>query len=657
MYDLRIVAILTANDDGSQAATPSTAAIAQSVKIANQIYNPHGVNFLFDPATDIYRFNDDLLNRDCKRRDHKIYTNKDVDPANGPEFDGNVYNDRRNEVARRFPGRIAVFFTAGSRYKWENEEGRWVYGPRTYSWSNGSDEFVTMASWAVGNDTLAHELGHYLHLHHTFAHTPESIEAAVELIRNHVDVHNQPKDTVLNALFEGDGVADTPPDPGPTIFKNQCDPAETSVSIPVKFADGSEQVYTLSPDRENIMNYWDKTCRGGVPRITSGQANKVLSALQGGNRGHLIDPVVLYFGIWGERDKSQTRALSWGLDDFAKRFNEELSANRRCVHMQAYDIGGGQIRYDGVWEKGIGTQQTRALSWALDDFAKRFNEELGANRRCVHMQAYDIGGGQIRYDGVWESGGNKNQARALGWALGDFAKRFNEELSANRRCVHMQAYDIGGGQIRYDGVWEQGTGTQQTRALSWALDDFAKRFNEELSANRRCTHMQAYDIGGGQIRYDGVWESGGNKNQTRALSWGFNDFITRCDQEASAGQRLVHMQAYDMGGGQLRYDGVWEKTTGKQQRVLALPLGPFADHFDEWTSADHHITFMSACLRIYAAPQQLLHREIQPMRVSRRVFFGSDIDKQPASMEPLPSEPLTARGTGCDLGEPKRRSH
>ena len=544
MYDLRLTAILTANDDGSQAATPSPSAITTSVNLANEVFNPHGVNFVFDQATDIYRFNDDLLNRDCSRRDHEVYTDANVDPANNPALDVNLFNDRRNEVARRFPGRLVVFFTAGSRYRWDQGEGRWVYGPRTYSWSNHFDEFVTMASWAVGNDHLAHEIGHYLHLPHTFGHQPESFTAAVELIRKFVDQDHGSPDAVPS-LFDGDDIADTPSDPGPRVFTNPCDPAETSVHIPVVFANGSQRTYTLTPDRENIMNYWDKTCRGGRPRITNEQANKVHNALSDGNRRHLIEPAVLYFGVWSTGDRSQTRALGWAMNDFAGRFNRETNANRRCVHLQAIDIGSGQIRYDGVWEQANGVQQTYALGWAMDHFAKRFDDELAAGRRCVHMQTIDIGGGQIRYDGVWESGGNREQSRALGWAI--------------------------------------------------------------------------------------------------------RDFIGRCDQEASAGKRLVHLQAIDIGSGQIRYDGVWEKANSAQQRVLGLPLAPFADHFDERTSGGFHVEIMTACRRAYAAPVAM--QSVSRSTKVRPASFGSDFDVQPARLDPVPAEPLTVRGPGCNLGD------
>src|SRR5688572_22351483 len=88
MYDIRIVAILAANDNGSQAPSAGPSALTTSVTMANKVFNPHGVNFLFDPATDIYRFNDDKLTRDCLRRDHQVYTDPNVEPGAAPEFLG-----------------------------------------------------------------------------------------------------------------------------------------------------------------------------------------------------------------------------------------------------------------------------------------------------------------------------------------------------------------------------------------------------------------------------------------------------------------------------------------------------------------------------------------------------------------------------------------
>ena len=100
------------------------------------------------------------------------------------------------------------------------------------------------------------------------------------------------------------------------------------------------------------------------------------------NRNHLIASRILYDVVWEQPSQSdtnprQTRVLGWGLTDFAARFDKELALNRCISLMQAYDIGGGQIRWNGVWEPGnTDKTQTRAICWAYKDFADRFKREL-----------------------------------------------------------------------------------------------------------------------------------------------------------------------------------------------------------------------------------------------------------------------------------------
>jgi hypothetical protein len=167
----------------------------------------------------------------------------------------------------------------------------------------------------------------------------------------------------------------------------------------------------------------------------------------------------------------------------------------------------------------------------------------------------------------------------------------------------MQACDVGSGQIRYDGVWEP-SANQQEFAFAYAQHDFAAKFDQEIAAGFHVTHMQAYDIGGGQIRYDGTWDVG-SSGQTRAIGWAFNDFVARWDKEQQLGRRLVMRQAYDIGGGQIRYDGVWEPGTNGQQRSIGFALQPFANKFNEHTSSGGmHMVMMQAYPRVYdlAAP-------------------------------------------------------
>ena len=328
--------------------------------------------------------------------------------------------------------------------------------------------------------------------------------------------------------------------------------------------------------------------------ITKEQVETIRKALElGGKAYHLTSPRVLYDAIWEPSNPGQTRVICWARDDFAVRFDKEVALHRHIKYMQAYDIGVGQIRWNGVWEDGS-RGQTRAICWAMQDFAKRFNDEIAKGKHLVHMQAYDIGDGQIRWDGVWEDG-SRGQTRAICWAMQDFAKRFNDEIAKGKHLVHMQAYDIGDGQIRWDGVWEDGS-RGRTWAICWAFNDFVSRFNDELANNKHLVHMQAYDIGDGQIRWDGVWEDG-SRGRTWAICWAFNDFVSRFNDELANNKHLVHMQAYDIGDGQIRYDGVWEDGPIKQTRALGLDISDFAVRLDNQLAKGNNIVHMQAYMR------------------------------------------------------------
>ncbi|WP_437653343.1 hypothetical protein [Sorangium sp. So ce1182] len=581
---IRVHAILASYDNGTLAPSVTPAQIRDALQQASQVFALASIQFAFDPETDVSRMNSTLLARECTLTPGAV-----VPSTTEPQCDYQSHNDERNRVAQSYPGKLVIYFSASERTM-QQPDGTWIYGPKNFNWSNHVDSFVTMTRINPGLG-LAHEIGHYLHLDHTFWHTYPNLEEARAGIRNHVELNSLSPASAYN-LFDGDGLASTPRDPGPELFSaaglDPCNAAQGTLNLLVTFSNRSSYTYSFAPDRENIMNYWDKTCRGNPARISSDQANSVRNAIDVANRKHLTDFRQQYSAVFEPGTTGQTRAIGWALTDFATRFNQEIAASKHLVHMQAYDIGGGQIRYDGAWENGSrGT--TRAISWALTDFATRFNQEIAAGKHLVHMQAYDIGGGQIRYDGVWESG-SQGTTRAISWALIDFETRFNQEIAADKHLVHMQAYDIGGGQIRYDGVWESGS-RGNSWVAGWALTHFATRFNQEIAAGKHLVHMQAYDIGGGQIRYDGVWESG-SRGTTRALGWAFNDFVTRNSQELASGKRLVHFQQVDLGNGQIRYDGVWENSTVVQTHIFAETMYKFAEQFNSKLAAGQHAVLM-----------------------------------------------------------------
>jgi len=568
-YTVRVQAILAPMSDGSDAPWVTPEEIREALRLATDVFRLAEVEFLFDPASDVVTMPSDLLSRDCILAPDADFSGpKDVPPACDikpfPEYNSN--DNERKRVAELYPGKLVVFFAFGRAPRWNEATQHWedVPGGIAGSFSNHLFPFVRCGPSPPGL-VLSHEIGHYLHLVHTFGPGVSHLDdirgekGVRSLIREFIQNSGLPRNRGLEA-FDGDlsicvayptihCITDTPPDPGPDVFKNEglnpCAADQGTLRFDVQWPDGEVVSFAFQPDRENIMNYWDKTCRGLPARITPDQAAGVQDALVNQNRARLTAMKVLYSAVWEAGDRGTKRAIGWAFPDFVPRFDAEIAAGHYLVHMQAYDIGGGQIRWDAVWEAGPinpprGT--TRALGWTMRDFTARFNAEIAAGHRLVHMQAYDLGGGRIRWDGVWEPG-DHDTSFVLGWTLKDFSKRFARETAAGRHLVHLQAYNLGGGEIRYDGVWEAGD-KGDSGVMGWAFNDFVWRLEQEGGSGRRLVHQQAYDVGDGRIRYDGIWENNvGGGPQTRILSESMKRFADRFDKEIGAGRHVAHMQA------------------------------------------------------------------------------------------------------------------
>lgn len=319
-YHVHIHAIQTFNDDGllnipgqtnPQAPPITPADIRRLIDQANMIYASAGVQFLFDPLVDFQTRNSTLLNQDCT-----ILPTANLSSPNEPRCDHVPHDAERERVAAQFLGKLVVYFGYGTELKYDPTAGKWIVGPRTGGFSNHVDSYVAMMYCMCDINLLAHEVGHYLHLDHTFGWAPKTVNEAAKLIKEYIELNRQPISSGLN-FFDGDVpcIIDTPPDPGPSLFESVCLDAcglLDTVEVPVEFTTGETVSYFLRPDHGNIMSYL-KHCSFSHS-LSSNQVARVRNALEHGNRRHLITMPPL---IWKRPAPS---AVSWGtarLDVFA----------------------------------------------------------------------------------------------------------------------------------------------------------------------------------------------------------------------------------------------------------------------------------------------------------------------------------------------------
>jgi hypothetical protein len=247
-------AVKVSNDDGTRATRITPDEVALWVDEANRVFAPARIFLDYDPATDFAEVHSTLVNG--------LYGVEDPQWA--------ARRDAADAIAATYPGRITGIF-------------RWGPGASPtgggFSWTDY--DFVALPgfgdTWVCGHQNItlfAHEVGHHLGLFHTF-HTSFSTVAAAQTW--FVAQGRDPD------VFDGDGIADTPPDPN--IAAEQCTTTEGVTLDGVPFAIA----------RHDIMSYTDSPTKA----VSPGQARilrQVALLRIGGDLRDLVGASVLVEG-------------------------------------------------------------------------------------------------------------------------------------------------------------------------------------------------------------------------------------------------------------------------------------------------------------------------------------------------------------------------
>ncbi len=309
-YDLPVLFVRLADDDGGKASTLTQAQAQAAVGQANAIYARNGGNVRFhvDPASDFSgHIRSRLMNHDCtlvtRQTEAGIAANTRRDANGDGVIDGaDVFGGDWDALCDRRPARGArtayalthpdkiLVYSRGSReyivWNTDDKPNHWQLKFATGGSSSALGYYINMPG-SFGNDALlAHEVGHYLHNHHTFSGAnPKAVAEAAKFIADYLTKH--PTGDGLK-VFDGDGVQDTPSDPGTAIFTtvhgNHCLPDKGAVTVPVKTAAGTKN-FMLAPDRANVMSYF-KGCPFDF-HLSRGQYARIHTALKTGNRATL----------------------------------------------------------------------------------------------------------------------------------------------------------------------------------------------------------------------------------------------------------------------------------------------------------------------------------------------------------------------------------
>ena len=681
---VRVQALVCRNDDGrlsngsiGQSQQEIGQAIAKTIAAANAIFDGTGIELIFYPSADLQIRNDTRLNQDfiiptseqAKLTKTPPLTQAEID-ALCSKYDTSPY---RNEIARQFPGKLVLLFaegttigfqtpptqkdwryckkcqglafggggkgvcSAGGQHDFSSSgdyeltfahddtatgvQDNWRYCNKCqglafagtskgvcsaggqHEFSSSGDYALTLAhqrqpKWVISSPSgggfswedkefaklsappevnsdadaesyatfLCHEVGHYLHLWHTFYQlglTGEERANSALTAKQKADIMTQRVKGVLDAeldagkstdqvvrVLDGDSavVSDTPPDDSGELlhYLNQAanggDSCGAIGEVKIQLKNGKTVSY--APDRSLVMSYF-KGCINFDQHYSPGQAQRMRDALINKNRRHLVKvqlgetsyPGEYVCATWNPNTNGQFYTWGNSLEDFKNKFDEMKAKGLRLRSQQAYTRN-GKTFYDGIWNPGSQSQEV-IWGWTVEDFKSKTNELSNKEMRLIHLESYLLPDNQVRINAIWNSG-NYQQRWIQGWAGEDLDSKATKMHSQGFRLVHLNAWNLPDGQVRYDALWNPGN-YAQFYIRGWAPQDFQKKYGEMWQQNFKLLLLDAH-ISGGQIRYDAVWNP---DSGAQYVVWGKTREQVRADYDEmwQQGMKLTSMNS------------------------------------------------------------------------------------------------------------------
>lgn len=243
--------IITCDDNGSRCAPIDGSIISKWVDQANQAYSTAGIEFAFDGRPEsVTKIRNSLINN----------------------FMPGCYKGRSKQkkeamrVANKYSGELVTFFRYGSK---KNSTGS--------GFSSSRSSYVIMPGkhtrrCGKRNDSLlAHEIGHYLGIRHTFSRQFKTVEQAEKYF---IKKGRDP------SIFDGDKLDDTPVDP--SIAEIKCNKDQYEVTL-----DG----VTFPIARDNIMSYMNTDRETLSPSQVKKVRKKLKEKLSGRKKLEKLKPI------------------------------------------------------------------------------------------------------------------------------------------------------------------------------------------------------------------------------------------------------------------------------------------------------------------------------------------------------------------------------
>jgi CubicO group peptidase (beta-lactamase class C family) len=172
-----------------------------------------------------------------------------------------------------------------------------------------------------------------------------------------------------------------------------------------------------------------------------------------------------------------------------------------------------------------------------------------------------------------------------------YQSTFNELSQQGYRLKCVSGY-VSGGSERYEALWVKAAGPAWQARHGMSSADYQKAFDAFAKQGYRLTWVSAHEAGG-QLRYEGIWE------KTTGPAWQARHGMTASQYQqafedfAKQGYRLIHVYGYS-DAGSARYAAIWEKSPGPAYEARhGLSAGAFQAAFNDFTRQGYMLKVIS----------------------------------------------------------------
>lgn len=478
-FPVRIHAVRVTDDNGGRATAITRDEVRRWVDFANQVHADANIRFLFDAGSS---------SADFVTVANTAINNTSQNPGADPGWPKALRD--ANDLAARHPDKLLVLFRHGP--------GAIPTGGG-FSWSDIN--FVMMPGFQTNTcgshnlGLLAHELGHYLGLPHTFGHIfggarADALAAAQDIF---ADSNFDPN------VFNGDGIADTFRDP--FLEVDGCDQSATSVMLRRGPPDFLQLFFELP--RENIMSYYTAPSKRLTPQQSTIESDiiKAGAHFSRGARFQLIaDHTGKCLDIGGAALGNGAAAVQWdclGMNQTNQHWRL-VPMGGDLVQIVAHhtskclDVGGASVANGaavGQWDC-LGAAQTNQLWRLVRRSGNIVSVQPAHTGKCLDVSAASTANGAAVVQWDCLGAGQTNQH----WRLRPIEPEIQIIANHTAKCVDVAGAGTGNGA---DVVQYQCHGADAGQQL-WRFVEIGQgRYNVVAKHSNRCLEVGGAAVGNG----------------------------------------------------------------------------------------------------------------------------------------------------------------